>query len=709
MTTLLDSLQALIERYGEGPTITAASELLPSSAGAGAGTDETDPSSLLELLMRMDPDEISRQNNAARGPGHDDELISLAALHGKELPAMWSGAEGRIVLPPMAAPTPLDFPSEIVYYDTLEDTFPGMIKILRNANTSGSPIRFVVAGGMAASPLFKGLGTGSEPSDCDVFVVAPETVTETQLWTRLHHVTNAMLTELKTLGDAEDWIRGVDEILADGVLTVRFFYNDPDAYYRRFRSAKKVYEVQFILRKYPDVGTILHGFDIPSAAIATDGEHVWLTVAAAASHRTGVTLADPSRRSTTFERRLAKYVKKGHGLLFVGLPEPIEAGRKYSFGMEDNPCRLAIKDITELMSGALTGTIEAIDDHALNSGYAAEIQSLGITHAANPELSKPTQLVQQGAAAMKDLPRINLKHLMKDNAASSKCVNWGRSFRIRSTDDLYLPFKLNITRDRLYRHIVSRAVVEQAIRSILKRRIDGKALVQLLGVPKDAALDFIKAHIAAELDQDKSVNWHAALGPVIERVRTRHLAAIAAGDEGRWWIVTDPGRQWTASWNPTPAEPADWYKAPSEKTEETEESEEKTEELPALGTTCSICFETLTPGSQATVVTDCRHVFHFYSQGRSCDGLAGWMKKKGDRAECPVCRKPLNPVRVEETVVESEAVLDFDWTGRLEPDATTETGTASAGAGTAEASAGTASAGAGTAGAGTAEADASPL
>ena len=70
---------------------------------------------------------------------------------------------------------------------------------------------------------------------------------------------------------------------------------------------------QFIhSRSYPSEEAVLLGFDIPASSILYNGRTISMTPMAAFTIATGVIFIDPSRRSTTYEKRLLKYSREMH-------------------------------------------------------------------------------------------------------------------------------------------------------------------------------------------------------------------------------------------------------------------------------------------------------------------------------------------------------------------------------------------------------------
>jgi hypothetical protein len=58
----------------------------------------------------------------------------------------------------------------------------------------------------------------------------------------------------------------------------------------------------------------LHGFDLGSSAVGFDGKDVYFTTLSKFSYENMVNVVDTTRRSTTYERRLHKYLKRGFSI-----------------------------------------------------------------------------------------------------------------------------------------------------------------------------------------------------------------------------------------------------------------------------------------------------------------------------------------------------------------------------------------------------------
>ncbi|KDR65523.1 hypothetical protein GALMADRAFT_42720, partial [Galerina marginata CBS 339.88] len=77
--------------------------------------------------------------------------------------------------------------------------------------------------------------------------------------------------------------------------------------------------VQIILRLYHSPAEVLAGFDIDSCCFAYDGSHLWTCPRALASCIRQSNSVDLTRRSPSYEVRLAKYGQRGHEVYLPSL------------------------------------------------------------------------------------------------------------------------------------------------------------------------------------------------------------------------------------------------------------------------------------------------------------------------------------------------------------------------------------------------------
>ena len=173
---------------------------------------------------------------------------------------------------------------------------PWLGRVLRTWRFMGA--RVYVVGGAAAWLA----GLTSEHDDVDLGVVVPEELnTQEALWAMLINLVNEIYEAC-----AESGLLPADATLLPGILSL--FSSDP-------------WKVQVILRAFPSLSTLLHGFDLPSSCVAFDGEEILLTSAAAYACAHRVNVVCPAYRSTTFERRLGKYFDRGVSLGFAHAPD----------------------------------------------------------------------------------------------------------------------------------------------------------------------------------------------------------------------------------------------------------------------------------------------------------------------------------------------------------------------------------------------------
>lgn len=88
-------------------------------------------------------------------------------------------------------------------------------------------------------------------------------------------------------------------------------------HYSNDNTIKFIY--QLIHRLYPNISSIIGGFDISACMMAYDGIDLYTTPLGAWSIKNNSIIVDTKRRSTSYEHRLRKYNKRGFNILFPGL------------------------------------------------------------------------------------------------------------------------------------------------------------------------------------------------------------------------------------------------------------------------------------------------------------------------------------------------------------------------------------------------------
>lgn len=153
---------------------------------------------------------------------------------------------------------------------------------------------FIYAGGYVTDRLRR---TNTAP-DVDIFVIGSENASE-RVWGFLHDLTARVAHPYSIMH-------------AEHTITVAF---DSQAY------PHLANKFQIILRVYPSIGHVLHGFDISAAMVAWNGEEFLTTRLGLWTLVHNAIPIDATRSSPSFKARLQKYhLRKGFGLIFVGVP-----------------------------------------------------------------------------------------------------------------------------------------------------------------------------------------------------------------------------------------------------------------------------------------------------------------------------------------------------------------------------------------------------
>ena len=74
-------------------------------------------------------------------------------------------------------------------------------------------------------------------------------------------------------------------------------------------------KIQVTLRIYKTLSSILHGFDIGSSSVGFDGKKLYFTSLSKFCYENNVNILDTTRRSTTYEKKIVKYMDKGFNII----------------------------------------------------------------------------------------------------------------------------------------------------------------------------------------------------------------------------------------------------------------------------------------------------------------------------------------------------------------------------------------------------------
>lgn len=107
--------------------------------------------------------------------------------------------------------------------------------------------------------------------------------------------------------------------LIDEFCEIIFENGEERALYNRYTITFTDTDIQIVLRLYSSISEILHGFDIGASCIAFDGENFYTTSMGKFAYEYGYNIVDMSLRSTTYEKRLAKYFDRNFGIILPKL------------------------------------------------------------------------------------------------------------------------------------------------------------------------------------------------------------------------------------------------------------------------------------------------------------------------------------------------------------------------------------------------------
>lgn len=153
--------------------------------------------------------------------------------------------------------------------------------------------RIIVAGGAITRSL---LGRHYNPTDLDFFFIQNgETDHQAAI--------ESMLRTIIAIFERDPSGRPFKVFRSTRTVTIMTFEENDDqtTIHRKY---------QFVTgRMYNSPADVIRGFDIGASQVLYDGHSIFMTPLATFSMLTGILILDPSRRSTTYEARLRKYIK----------------------------------------------------------------------------------------------------------------------------------------------------------------------------------------------------------------------------------------------------------------------------------------------------------------------------------------------------------------------------------------------------------------
>jgi hypothetical protein len=301
-----------------------------------------------------------------------------------------------------------------------------------------------------------------------------------------------------------------------------------------FVRSRRMY--QFVHRIYPSPLHVIGGFDLGPGMVYYDGVALWTTPFGAFSIANGVIIGDTSRRSSTYEARIAKYVRsKGMSLVLCNT-------------IETRVCQYVQEHLDGLIAGGISLQIVRFLMVQVNVRKALLVAG-GTRHFDVGELftiqhrTKEEQLCDYALHVqefrLRDLERYNVRAALKGQL---HLLTWkydrsdGRKVLYCAAPD----FKNTVVPNAAKTHfVVPLSVV--------------KHWWPLVDV---STHDMVQCEVVEEMGYELTIEE-------VNHLWNQTMESVSAvrgmpPPKGIKWITENPGRQWTSAVNPIPTG-HDWY------------------------------------------------------------------------------------------------------------------------------------------------------
>lgn len=294
------------------------------------------------------------------------------------------------------------------------------------------------------------------------------------------------------------------------------------------------HEIQLILRAFPSISSIIHGFDVPASMVAYDGKQLYFTIAGIFAHAHMTNIVEVSYASTTFEYRLQKYFNRGYALAFM--------------------------NIVNFQPGEMQLSVMKL--HIVSTG-PQNVACGDITTPMNPELNSMSDYAAP--------------HFVGGNAEENLYFNFSHICSLVNIEKSYKQFQYYNRFDENHEPIVPdvRDFIPMTKQEIFKSDEDIRMIVQEKFRHISGSREIPNyMRLACNLPHDKFKKcrdmFYSAIEdnprafislPALEARAVEYVIDLwQKMDENiSWWITIDPSRQYTASLNPTKITPLEWY------------------------------------------------------------------------------------------------------------------------------------------------------
>ena len=364
------------------------------------------------------------------------------------------------------------------------------------------------------------------------------------------------------------------------VTTLYVINNDneyADEYGRDDITFDDIYEYQFIHRIYPNISSIIGGFDISACMIAYDGEQIYATPLGAWSIKNKSIIIDTKRRSTSFEYRLQKYLRYGFRLLFPVLPNTIIKNFKQN---EKNNYNDMINKINEI-----------INEHGYKIDGKLNLGNVSMSSTIFPSVENvlPYFKLCNYSYRTNDLTILLGTKNYDHNKIESRFIDKISDYDHKNTHPICLT-RINsqqLRSDKLYsvcsilkisnddnksnlEHLLIDDVNNPNLMfddQIIKRYKDMTEKVRSPSILTDNGKinrNFYKlikyfGKLTPEVIKIQHTNeYYKYCDIIIEKMKS-NADVCKEKLVGIKWMTQNPGRQWTSSINPIIADPREWY------------------------------------------------------------------------------------------------------------------------------------------------------
>ena len=391
-------------------------------------------------------------------------------------------------------------------------------------------------------------------------------------------------------------------------------------------------------------------------------------------------------RSTTFATRIAKYFNRGVGFAFPNI-SPEEIQRRWN--EEEKPFEIELLDFTikVLKPGHEKNMWESQIIPTNFGGVTSDYDPIGEVQLGSFEAG-PTYWYSNG------------DHVYVWGTSLIKYINTNNVRKLayilgyveREPGEIHVS-NIPSTLDELCSYLVESIEHYDTITGVIRticgqfgrlrkkdhyssQNLSEQTYVDLLGMTIDQAREYLALRRKVQDMLRGSHYTEASMVKVLEPFIEKILARYEELRETRldWWIVDEPGRQWTASLNPAIVEPKVWYgpwyyerpklqtgtsaqikENPKSAKDNDNSGAETTTVHTVEETTCPLCLTPIIPGDTNTMTLPCGHCFcwsrRIGSDGEIvCDGYITWHNQGvvsarqnrlplTDRSNtCPACR-----------------------------------------------------------------------